>query len=194
MAEKKYMTDSITVTSNIVDSLGATGTNGQVLSSTGTATEWVDSSGGTEAAYFRAPLLSLNTINSSLTMAEYSVIGTATNNFGSFTATSALITPASVGIYEISVMCYYTGAVSRGNVGMTVAIDGVFNQPIAAMGYLRNSSGHNESSLTFTSLVEIEINSKAAMETIGIGFQRLASAGTLTITAANSSISIIKIA
>jgi hypothetical protein len=193
MAEKKYMTDSITVTSNIVDSVGATGSNGQVLSSTGAATAWVDSSGGSEAAYFRAPLLSLNTINSSLTMAEYAVIGTATNNVG-FTATSSVITPASVGIYEISVMCYYTGSVSRANVGMTIALDGVFNQPIAAMGYLRNSSGHNESSLTFTSLIEIEINSKAEIEKISIGFQRLAAAGTITIDGAKSGISVIQIA
>ena len=193
MAEKKYMTDSITVTSNIVDSLGLTGTNGQVLSSTGTATKWIDSSGGTSAAYFKAPLLSLNTINSSLTMVALSAIGTSTQNSG-FTSTSAVITPNSVGIYEVSVMCYYTGSVSRGNVGMSVAIDGVFNQPIAAMGYLRNSSGHNESSLTFTSLVEIEINSKAEMETISIGFQRLAAAGTLTIDGAKSGISIIQIA
>jgi hypothetical protein len=194
MAEKKYMTDSITVTSNIVDSLGATGTNGQVLSSTGNATEWVDSSGGTDADYFRAPLLSLTTINSSLTMSEYAVIGSPTNNNGGWTSTSTLITPASVGIYEVSVMCYYTGSVTRANVGMTVAIDGVFDQPIAAMGYLRNSSGHNESSLTFTSLVEIEINSKAEMETISIGFQRLAAAGTITIDGAKSGISIIQIA
>ena len=193
MAEKKYMTDSITVTSNIVDGEGLTGTNGQVLSSTGTATKWIDSSGGTSAAYFKAPLLSLTTINSSLTMTEYSIIGTSTQNSG-FTSTSSAITPASVGIYEVSVMCYYTGAVSRANVGMTVAIDSVFDQPIAAMGYLRNSSGHNESSLTFTSLVEIEINSKAQMETIGIGFQRLAAAGTITVDGAKSSISIIKIA
>ena len=193
MAEKKYMTDSITVTSNIVDSVGAPGSNGQVLSSTGAATAWVDSSGGSEAAYFRAPLLSLNTINSSLTMAEYAVIGTATNNVG-FTATSSVITPASVGIYEISVMCYYTGSVSRANVGMTIALDGVFNQPIAAMGYLRNSSGHNESSLTFTSLIEIEINSKAEIEKISIGFQRLAAAGTITIDGAKSGISVIQIA
>ena len=127
-------------------------------------------------------------------MAEYAVIGSPTNNNGGMTSTSTLITPASVGIYEISVMCYYTGAVSRANVGMTVAIDGVFDQPIAAMGYIRNSSGHNESSLTFTSLVEIEINSKAEMETISIGFQRLAAAGTITIDGAKSGISIIQIA
>ncbi len=91
-------------------------------------------------------------------------------------------------------MCYYTGAVSRANVGMTVAIDGVFDQPIAAMGYIRNSSGHNESSLTFTSLVEIEINSKGDMETIRIRLQRLAAAGTITVDGAKSGISVIQIA
>jgi hypothetical protein len=62
------------------------------------------------------------------------------------------------------------------------------------MGYLRNSSGHNESSLTFTSLIEIKINSKGEMEKISIGFQRLAAAGTLTIDGAKSGISIIQIA
>ncbi len=112
MAEKKYMTDSITVTSNIVDRLGATGTNGQVLSSTGTATEWVDSSGGTDADYFRAPLLSLTTINSSLTMSEYAVIGSPTNNNGGWTSTSTLITPASE-VYTKLVLCVITQVLFR---------------------------------------------------------------------------------
>ena len=42
---KKYITDVIKINGQLIDGNGSAGTSGQVLSSTGTATDWVDSAG-----------------------------------------------------------------------------------------------------------------------------------------------------
>lgn len=190
--EKKYITDSITITEAITDGIGETGTNGQVLSSTGTSTEWVDVSAGAKP-YLKTKLTTSTTINSSTTLSSFSVFNTSPQpNSGGWTVTSSAITPPSVGVYAIDVMAYYTSSTARVNVGLQVAANGTFTGEEAAMGYIRASSGHNQASLTWSSIVEI-VEDRGAIGDINIGFVRLAQSGTCTLDATKSMISVYKI-
>jgi hypothetical protein len=189
--EKKYITDSITITQGITDGSGETGTNGQVLSSTGTSTAWIDQSGASRP-YFKTKLTSSTTINNSTTVAAFSVFNTSPEQNSGFTVTSSAITPPSVGVYAVDVMAYYTSSTARVSVGLQVAANGTFTGEEAAMGYIRASSGHNQSSLTWSSIVEI-VEQKGAPGPINIGFARLAQVGTCTLDATKSMISVYKI-
>ena len=85
-------------------------------------------------------------------------------------------------------MAYYSSSSARVNVGLQVSVNGTFTGEEAAMGYIRASSGHNQSSLTWSSIVEVPANGF-----IGIGFVRLAAAGTCTLDANKSAVSVYKI-
>jgi hypothetical protein len=97
-----------------------------------------------------------------------------------------------VGVYAVDVMAYYTSSTARVSVGLQVAANGTFTGEEAAMGYIRASSGHNQSSLTWSSIVEI-VEDKGAIGTINIGFARLGQSGTCTLDATKSMISVYKI-
>jgi hypothetical protein len=183
---KKYTTDSITITEGLADGTGELGTAGQLLSSTGTSTAWIDDN--SNKPYVKTRLTQSTTINSSTALAEFSVINTTPEQNSGFTLTSNKIVYPSAGIYAVDVMAYYTSSTARVSVGLQVSVDGTFTGEEAAMGYIRASSGHNESSLTWSSIVEVPANGY-----IGIGFVRLAQAGTCTLDPEKSAVSVYKI-
>ncbi len=47
---------------------------------------------------------------------------------------------------------------ARSNLTMTVGVNGVFNQAVAAMGYVRNIVGNTDSSTTWTGILFIATN------------------------------------
>lgn len=73
---------------------------------------------------------------------------------------------------------------------MTVGVDGVFNQAVAGMGYVRNSNGTDESSTTWTGIIFIGANS-----VLNLAFLNESDTGfTSVIDGAKSSITLHKIA
>ena len=190
--EKKYITDSITITQGITDGSGQTGTTGQVLSSTGTSTAWIDDNSVKPCV--KTALTTSTTINNALPPVVAGIyFNTSPVQNSGFTVTSSSITPPSAGVYAVDVMAYYTSATARVSVGLQVSVNGSFTGEEAAMGYIRASSGHNQSSLTWSSIVEIVEDSKGNIGSIRIGFVRLAQAGTCTLDATKSAISVYKI-
>tara|TARA_R110002153_G_scaffold109185_1_gene249917 strand:- start:404 stop:979 length:576 start_codon:yes stop_codon:yes gene_type:complete len=189
--EKKYITDSITIIQGITDGSGETGTNGQVLSSTGTSTAWIDQSGASKP-YFKTKLTESTTINVSTIYSTFSVFNESPEQNSGFTVTSTNITPPSLGVYAVDVMVYYTSSSARVSVGLQVGANGTFTGEEAAMGYIRASSGHNQSSLTWSSIVEI-VEAKGEIGKISLGFARLGNAGTCTLDSTKSMISVYKI-
>jgi hypothetical protein len=183
---KKYTTDSITISSQIIDSAERSGTSGQVLSSTATGALWIDDN--SSKPYIKTKLISNTAINDSTTLQEFSVFNTSPVQKSGFSLTSNRIIPPSAGVYAVDVMVYYTSSTARASVGLQVSVSGTFTGEEAAMGYIRASSGHNEASLTWSSIVEVPANGF-----IGIGFVRLAQAGTCALNAAKSAISVYKI-
>ena len=80
-----------------------------------------------------------------------------------------------------------TGSITRGNVGVKFTINGTEQDEIAAMGYIRNSDGHNETSLAMTTLYNLSAGDK-----VNIVFARLAISGTITLQT-DSSINLFKL-
>jgi hypothetical protein len=79
---------------------------------------------------------------------------------------------------------------ARGNLNMTLGVDGVFNQAVAGMGYVRNSNGTDEATTTWAGILFIGANSVvnlAFFNTTDTGF-------TSVIDGAKSSITLHKIA
>ena len=183
---KKYTTDSITITEGLADGTGETGTAGQLLSSTGTSTAWIDDN--STKPYTKTKLTANTAINNSTTLGVFSVINTSPVQNSGFTFTSSRVIPPSAGVYAVDVMAYYTSTAARVNVGMQVAVNNTFTGEEAAMGYIRASSGHNESSLTWSSIVDVPAGGY-----ISIGFLRLGNAGTCVLDATRSAISVYKI-
>jgi len=183
---KKYITDSIVISEGITDGTGETGTGGQLLSSTGSGVLWVDDN--SVKPYTKTKLTANTAINNSALLGVFSVINTSPVQNSGFTFTSSRVIPPSAGVYAVDVMAYYTSSSARVSVGMQVAVNNTFTGEEAAMGYIRASSGHNQSSLTWSSIVEVPTGGY-----ISIGFVRLANVGTCTLDATKSAISVYKI-
>lgn len=183
---KEYITDSIVILESIIDGDGETGTGGQLLSSTGSGILWVDDN--SVKPYTKTKLTANTAINNSALLSVFSVINTSPVQNSGFTFTSSRVIPPSAGVYAVDVMAYYTSATARVSVGMQVAVNNTFTGEEAAMGYIRASSGHNQSSLTWSSVVEVPTGGY-----ISIGFVRLGQAGTCTLDAAKSAVSVYKI-
>ena len=183
---KEYITDSIVISEGIIDGDGETGTGGQLLSSTGSGILWVDDN--SFKPHTKTKLTANTAINNSTTLGVFSVINTSPVQNSGFTFTSSRIIPPSGGVYAVDVMAYYTSSSARVNVGLQVAVNNTFTGEEAAMGYIRASNGHNQSSLTWSSIVEVPAGGY-----ISIGFVRLANAGTCTLDATKSAVSVYKI-
>ena len=99
----------------------------------------------------------------------------------------------------ISASCVIESTVQRASVGLRFAIssnDGVTGTPLpeyAAMGYIRSSGNHNESSVTLTTFAQI-----TAGQQVQFQFARLAvqngTSGTTTLKANQSVFNITKMA
>lgn len=138
--------------------------------------------------YIKCPLVSVSTVNNATSYTNRDVINTTSSfDSGSFTIESDGITVPESGIYSCSFTCYMTGSIQRGNVGVRFTINGTEQDEIAAMGYIRNFDGHNETSLTMTTLYNLSASDK-----VNIVFARLANSGTVNLQT-NSSINIFKL-
>jgi len=140
------------------------------------------------AVYIKCPLVSVSTLNGSTSYTNRDVINTSSSfDSGSFTIESDGITVPEDGIYSCSFTCYMTGSITRGNVGVKFTINGTEQDEIAAMGYIRNLDGHNETSLAMTTLYNLSASDK-----VNIVFAQLANSGTITLQT-NSSINLFKL-
>jgi len=77
---------------------------------------------------------------------------------------------------------HITAASNRPNLTSRLSLNGVPFGPISASGYIRNNNGHNESSLTVTTWVQMSTNDIITIETL-----REAAAGTVTMDTAGTS-------
>ena len=128
------------------------------------------------------------------------------SNPADFTVNFQEIEVAQAGTYLVSFTCYFqvpndltTTRAQRPSVGVRLAVDsgsGFQNEPeIAAMGYIRSSGGHEESSVTMSTLLTLNPTNK-----VQIRFSRLAvngpsgSQGGVKLVGANSSLILTKVA
>jgi hypothetical protein len=198
---KEYITDELEVSGTLcIPDSDTPGTNGQVLTKgNGGILQWATPpSGGVSypPLFFTPVYLKTNFVNetvrftSSMTKRDvfnttpvFSSAGISVTNVQDITVTSA-------GMYKITLMAYMTSNSNRTNLSFRLAFDSVFSGPVAAMGYIKTSDGHNESSVTYSYTAYLATN-----EEISVGAQQLTNFfNTVSIIGGtSSSISIHKI-
>lgn len=88
-----------------------------------------------------------------------------------------------VGAYvKCTFVVHVTSVTNRTNMTLRLAKNGVLFGPVSASGYIRNASGHNESSFTATAWTKMETNDIITVEAI-----QEANAGTVTMATAGTS-------
>ena len=126
------------------------------------------------------------------------------SNPADFTVNFQDIEVSQAGTYLVSFTCFFetpndggTTAPQRASVGVRLSVDtggGFVNEPeIAAMGYIRSASGHQEATVTFSSLLTLNPSNK-----VQIRFSRLGANGNPTggvkLIGGNSSLILTKVA
>ncbi len=184
------------------------------------ATGPVGASGATgikEQSYIKSTVLSEATVNSSTAFQTFNILNsTPILEAGGYRYAAAVparqgigfggIIVPETGIYMISASMYFTTPnVQRASIGLKFAIaseadpentnaEGVALPETAAMGYIRSSSGHNESSVTLTTIASLEVIPGVREDQVQIQLARLAAAGSVTVEPSFRIITITKIA
>ena len=110
-------------------------------------------------------------------------------NVGGFTVSTSAIEVPSTGKYICAADIFLQGNIQRANVGMSWAVNNTRQTGTAAGAYIRGTSGHDESSLHLTEVLDL-----VAGDEVQLMFARLARSGNDDInTRVESSVSIIKL-
>jgi hypothetical protein len=182
---------SLQVDGTLLDSSGDAGTSGQVLSSTGTGTNWVAAGGGGGISnYAKYTGTGTPNVNGSATYTEISWINTTPQfSSGTWSATGTAITVPNTGLYLVQVNWYLTSSVTRSNIGIKFAVNDAQEDEIAAHNYIRSTSNHNESSVNMSTTLSL-----TASDAISIYAAQLATAGTVSLQGTSSTIAITQLA
>ena len=195
---KEYITDELEVSGSFcMPDSDTPGTNGQVVTKgNGGILQWATPSSGGVSNSFTPVYLKTNFVNETVrftsSMSKRDVFNTTPvfSSAGISVTNVQDITVTSAGMYKITLMAYMTSNSNRTNLSFQLAFDSVFSGPVAAMGYIKTSDGHNESSVTYSYTAFISSN-----EEISVGAQQLTNFfNTVNIVGGtSSSISIHKI-
>lgn len=170
-----------------------------------------------EQSYIKSTFLTESTVNSSTTFQSFNILNdSAIIESGGYTYAAEIpgrqgigkggIIVPETGTYMISASLYFTtAAVQRASIGLKFAIaqladpevtnaEGTALPETAAMGYIRSGSGHNESSVTLTTIANLEVIPGVRRDQIQIQLARLAAAGEVVVEPSASIITITKIA
>ena len=180
---------------------------------TGTSSDWVEigaiqgpqgatgvsgAEGATGPAYTtlyaKAFMTNANTINGGALDAftNYNVLDPASggnyNQTGFTIATNGITVPQD-GLYQITSNCFMQSTTQRASVQTRFSVNGVDQPEIAAMGYIRNSNNHQDTTVTLTTIIEL-----SASDVINVKFARGAQTGTVNLQGPNSSLMLLKVA
>ena len=194
---KEYITDELEVSGSLcIPDSDTPGTNGQVITKgNGGILQWATPSSGGITNLFTPVYLKTNFVNETVTFTNAMTVRDVFNttpvfSSGGISVTNVQdITITDGGVFKITVMVYMTSSSNRTNLSIRLAFDS-FSGPVGAMGYIKNTSGHNESSVTYSYIAFISSDSK-----ISVGAQQLSNFfhNVSIIGGTSSSISIHKI-
>jgi len=186
---KEYTTDFLEISDAFRDYNGGSGTANQVLErrSVDSSSQWVSRP---SPVYLKTKLVDTTIVNVSEFGATACLNTTPEFSSGGVSVTSSSnITVTDGGIYKVTAMVQSNSSRRRGNLTMTVGVDGVFNQAVAGMAYVRRSNGSDESSTTWTGILFIGTNS-----VLNLAFLNDSNIGlTSVIAGAKSSVTLRKI-
>ena len=186
---KEYTTDALEVSGAFCDYNNDPGTAGQLLErrTQDLSSQWISRP---SPVYLKTKLVDTTLSN----ISSYSVTAclNTTPEFssgGASVTSSSAITVTEAGIYKVTAMVQADGDSSRSNLTMTLGVNGVFNQAVAAMGYVRNIVGAEESSTTWTGILFIGTNSVLNLAFLNTTNTRI----TSVIIGAKSSVTLYRV-
>tara|TARA_R110002153_G_scaffold238583_1_gene392941 strand:+ start:48 stop:629 length:582 start_codon:yes stop_codon:yes gene_type:complete len=186
---KEYVTDSLEVSGAFGDYNGDSGTAGQVFErrTQDLSSQWISRP---SPVYLKTKLVDTTIVNVN-SFGVTACLNTTPlfSNGGISVTSSSNITVTDGGMYKVTAMVQADGDSARSNLTMTLGVNGVFNQAVAAMGYLRNISGATESSTTWTGILFIGTNSVLNLAFLNTSNTRI----TSVIAGAKSSVTLHKI-
>jgi len=195
---KEYITDELEVSGTLcIPDSDTPGTNGQVVTKgNGGILQWATPSSGGITNLFTPVYLKTNFVNETVSFSSSMSVRNFFNttpvfSSGGISVTNVQdITISDGGIFKITVMAYMTSSSNRTNLSFRLAFNDVFGGPVAAMGYIKNTTGHNESSVTYSYIAFVGSGVK-----ISVGAQQLTNFfNTVNVVGGtSSSISIHKI-
>ena len=178
-----------------IDSSGDIGTSGQLLSSTGTGTNWINDPS--------------NTLFSISTYAQFSGAGesdedvhigseaeidwmnpTATFSSGTWVNNGTRITVPNTGIYLVMTNWYFSGTGRRPAVRLRVAVNGTGISEFCRNTYIRVAAGHENSSGNWQTLLSLTANDQISIMSLNDAGD---STPTVTLDKDQSSISIVQL-
>ena len=130
----------------------------------------------------------INNVNVNGNINGFNISAPINTNTSLFTPSTDGITILEDGIYEFSINMYMNSNDVRTCPGYRFTIDGTPIGSISASSYIRDASGHNESSSNLEELFEITAGQKIGVQTL-----LLANVGTVTLPASESSFIIKRI-
>ena len=195
---KEYITDELEVSGSFcIPEADRAGANGQVITKgNGGILQWATPSSGGITNSFSPVYLKTNFVNeqvrfsSSMSVRDFFNTTPVFSSGGISVTNVQDITISDGGMFKITVMAYMTSSSNRTNLSIRLAFNDSFSGPVAAMGYIKNTSGHNESSVTFSYIAFVSSGEK-----ISVGAQQLTNFfNTVNVVGGtSSSISIHKI-
>ena len=164
------VTGNLRVDGTIIDTSGDVGTSGQVLSSTGTGTNWITAGGGTGISnYIKCAgtgTPDITTTDATGTWISPSWINTTpVFSNGTWTVSATSITVPNTGVYLVNVNITLTIVDSNGRYGpeVEITVNGTKVGYRSGHSYMRGSQGHQESSGNQSTILNL-----TASDTVGI--------------------------
>ena len=180
----------------LLDSSGDAGTSGQVLSSTGTGTNWITAGSGTPGIqnYIKCVCnanLNLSTSTTASTISWMSTTPVTGLNSGFAAPTASTITVPNTGVYLVGInfdLNFVTPASIRLNYGFEIAVGGTGTGHEFRNDYIRGSSSHNDSSVNGSCILNLSAN-----DTITVEVRNLNTTSNIVALTTNSSIFVVQI-
>ena len=167
------VTGNLRVDGTIIDTSGDVGTSGQVLSSTGTGTNWVAATGGGTGTgisnYIKCAgtgTPTITTSNATGTWISPSWINTTpVFSNGTWTVSATSITVPNTGVYLVNVNITLTIVDSNGRYSpeVEITVNGTKVGYRSGHSYMRGTQGHQESSGNQSTILNL-----TASDTVGI--------------------------
>ena len=185
---------SLRIDGTLLDSSGDAGTSGQILSSTVTGTNWITSGGADNSIseYAQYVGTGANEDVHDATEAEVNWMSTTPAfSSGTWSNNGTRITVPTTGVYLVTTNWYLIGSGTRPTIRIRLAVNGTGISEFCRNTYIRNVSGHTNSSANMQTLLSLTANDTISVLSIA---DAGANTPVSTLDKSDSSISVVRLA
>lgn len=177
----------------LLDSSGDAGTSGQVLSSTATGTNWINSGGADNSISEYAQYVGTGA-NADVHVAETEINWMSTSpafSSGTWANNGIRITVPTTGIYLVTTNWYLLGTGRRPTIRIRLAVNGTGISEFCRNTYIRVSESHNNSSANMQTLLSLTASDNISVMSFGDAGD---STPVVNLLKTQSSISVVRLA